>query len=283
MELFYDMQFVISSKRLSELLDDEQEKTNLLVIDTRPYSDYSKGHIPGAVNLDLMQFHWIDSSKQGIKQFNTQMKLLLSNIGISKHKAAVFYDDISGPSSARGVWLFLYFSHKRAALLDGGYNGWKNAGNEIETKTNPFIHSNFRCQPNPKVLADLRQVRAAINRTKSVTLVDTRSKSEYEGSVVRASRGGHIPSAVNIDWNKNIDHNGFFKDREGLRRTYSGINRNAEIITYCQGGYRAANTFIVLKLLGYQNVKLYLGSWGEWGNRLDLPAQSMPFLKDSKV
>jgi thiosulfate/3-mercaptopyruvate sulfurtransferase len=283
MEFFYDMQLVISSRRLSELLYDKQQKTNLLLIDTRPYSDYIKGHIPGAVNLDLMQFHWIDSSKQGIKQFNNQMRLLLSNIGISKDRIAVFYDDISGPSSARGVWLLLYFSHKRAALLDGGYNGWKNEGNGIETKTNPFAHSNFRCQPNPKILADLRRVRAAIKKTKSVTLVDTRSKSEYEGSVVRASRAGHIPSAVNIDWNNNIDRNGFFKDPESLRRIYSGINRNAEILTYCQGGYRAANTFIVLKLLGYQNVKLYLTSWGEWGNRLDLPAQSMPFLRDSKV
>ena len=275
MQPFYDMQLVICSRRLSELLYDKRQKTNLLVIDTRPYSDYIKGHIPGAVNSDLMQFHWIDSSKQGIKQFNKQMRLLLSNIGVAKDKVVVFYDDISGPSSARGVWLLLYFSHKRAALLDGGYQGWKNAGNGIETKTNPFIHSNFRCHPNPKILADLRRVRSAIKNTKSVTVVDTRSKSEYEGSVVRASRAGHIPSAINIDWNNNVDDNGFFKDPEMLRRVYSGINKNAEILTYCQGGYRVANTFIVLKLLGYQNVKLYLGSWGEWGNRLDLPGSAL--------
>jgi thiosulfate/3-mercaptopyruvate sulfurtransferase len=265
------MELVISSRRLHELLYDQLQKKHLLVIDTRSYPDYIKGHIPGAVNLDFMQFHWIDSSKEGIKQFNTQMRLLLSNIGVAKDKFVVFYDDISGSSSARGVWLLLYFSHERTALLDGGFQAWKNTGNETETKTNPFIHSNFRYVPNPKILADIRRIRSAIKKTNAVTLVDARSKSEYEGTVVRASRAGHIPSAVNIDWMNNLDDKGFFKDPERLRQIYSGIDRNSEIITYCQGGYRAANTFIALKLLGYANVKMYLGSWGEWGNRLDLP------------
>jgi thiosulfate/3-mercaptopyruvate sulfurtransferase len=267
------MQLVIASKQLSELLYDQGQK-RLLLIDTRPISDYIKGHIPGAVNMDLMQFHWIDSSKQGIKQFNSHMRLLLSNIGVTKDKIAVFYDDISGPSSARGFWLLLYFSHKRVALLDGGYQGWKNKGNRIETKTNPFTHSNFDCRADPKILADLRRVRSAIKNTKSVALIDTRSKFEYDGSVVRAASAGHIPSAINIDWNNNVDDNGFFKDPETLRRIYSGINKDAEILTYCQGGYRAANTFIALKVLGYQNVKMYLGSWGEWGNRMDLPIRT---------
>jgi thiosulfate/3-mercaptopyruvate sulfurtransferase len=265
------MELVISSRSLHELLHDQPQKKHLLVIDTRSYPDYIKEHIPGAVNLDFMQFHWIDSSKEGIKQFNAQMSLLLSNIGVAKDKFVVFYDDISGSSSARGVWLLLYFSHERTALLDGGFQAWKNTGNETETKTNPFIHSNFRYVPNPKVLADIRRIRSAIKKTNAVTLVDARSKSEYEGTVVRASRAGHIPSAVNIDWMNNLDDKGFFKDPERLRQIYSGIDRNSEIITYCQGGYRAANTFIALKLLGYANVKMYLGSWGEWGNRLDLP------------
>ena len=266
------MQNIISSKRLHELLYDNLQKKHLLLIDTRSYPDYVKGHIPGAVNIDFMQFHWIDSSKEGIKQFNTQMGLLLSNIGVAKDKFVVFYDDISGSSSARGVWLLLYFSHKRTALLDGGFQAWKNTGNETETKTNPFIHSNFHYLPNPKILADIRLVRSAIKMS-AATLVDARSKSEYEGSVVRASRAGHIPSAVNIDWMNNLDDKGFLKDPERLRQIYSGINKNAEIITYCQGGYRAANTFIVLKSLGYPSVKMYLGSWGEWGNKLDVPTQ----------
>ena len=94
-------------------------------MDTRPFSEYSMGHIRGAVNIDLFQFHWLDSSKVGIRQFVQQSRILLSNIGASAEKTIVFYDNISGMSAARGVWLLLYFSHKKVSLLDGGLVKWK--------------------------------------------------------------------------------------------------------------------------------------------------------------
>jgi thiosulfate/3-mercaptopyruvate sulfurtransferase len=67
--------------------------------------------------------------------------------------------------------------------------------------------------------------------------------------------------------------NSAFKSKEKLSKIYTKIPKNVKIITYCQGGYRAANTFLALKLLGYNNVKLYLGSWGEWANRLNFPVE----------
>jgi thiosulfate/3-mercaptopyruvate sulfurtransferase len=96
---------------------------------------------------------------------------------------------------------------------------------------------------------------------------------EYSGSTIRASRGGRIPTAINIDWNDNLDQSGMFKSYEKLEQMYKKLPKDAEVITYCQGGYRAANTFVILKMLGYKNVRMYLGSWGEWGNRLNLPIE----------
>ena len=258
------------------------EDRNLLIIDTRPFSSYIQSHIPSAVNIDLIQFHWIDTSKSGIVQFNRQSRLLLSNIGVSKDKFVVFYDDVSGMSAARGVWLLLYFSHKKVAMLDGGLNKWKAEGYDTETKTNAFVHSNFNGEPNPKVLADFAQINSAIKSKKKSFIIDARSKDEYDGSAIRAAHAGHIPTAINIDWKDNLDCGGrgggdsggeIFKSHGKLEQMYSNIPKNAEVIVYCQGGYRAANSFVALKMLGYKNVRMYLGSWGEWGNRLNLPVE----------
>jgi thiosulfate/3-mercaptopyruvate sulfurtransferase len=253
-----------------------REDRNLLIVDTRPFSSYAESHIPGAVNIDLIQFHWIDTSKSGIVQFNRQSKLLLSNIGVSKDKFVVFYDDVSGISAARGVWLLLYFSHNKVAMLDGGLKKWKTEGYKTETKTNPFVHSNFNGEPNPKVLADFVHINSVIKSKRSF-IIDARSKDEYDGSTIRAAHAGHIPTAINIDWNDNLDQDaGVFKSYDKLEQMYSNIPKDAEVIMYCQGGYRAAHSFVVLKMLGYKNVQMYLGSWGEWGNRLDLPVEKKP-------
>ncbi|HJS69108.1 MAG TPA: rhodanese-like domain-containing protein, partial [Nitrososphaera sp.] len=181
------MELAISAPELRRMLGSK----SLLIVDARPFSSYSESHIPGAVNIDLMQFHWIDTSKQGIAQFNKQARLLLSNIGVSKNRLVVFYDDVSGMSAARGVWLLLYFSHDKVAMLDGGFNRWKAEGLKTETRTHPFVHSNFSGRPDPKILADFTRIKSAIKKKKAI-IVDARSKEEYDGSAIRAARAGHI-------------------------------------------------------------------------------------------
>ena len=260
------LSLLISVKDLNNAI---QKKDDIIIIDTRSFLEYKNGHVPGAVNIDLFQLHWFDTSKRGIKDFNRQTRLLLSNIGIKKNSLLVFYDNISGMYAARGVWLLLYFSHEKVCMLNGGFEKWKKEGYSIEVKSNPLKSSRFKGKPNSKVLADANEVKRSLGK-KNVMIVDARSREEYDGTEVRGARRGHIPKAVNVDWAMNIG-NDTFKSEHKLTKIYSKIPKTAQIITYCQGGYRAANAFLVMKMLGYKRVKMYLGSWGEWANRLDLP------------
>lgn len=268
-----NIKLVVNTARLGSLLRNKNERNRIIVVDVRPFTDYTLGHIPGAINVDLMHFHWIDTSNLGISQFNKQMQTLLSNLGLTKDKRVIFYESNSGPSAARGVWLLSYFLHRNVSLLDGGFEKWKKERYPIETKSNPYKHSAVGGKTNSKLLATYNEIFTAIkNKGDQVLLIDSRSNSEFDGSTIRASKAGHIPGAINIDWSENIE-NGAFKVHEKLRKIYSNIPKHAKIITYCQGGYRAANSYIALKMLGYRNVKVYLGSWGEWGNKVGLPVK----------
>lgn len=253
---------IMSTENLFKNLYNEK----LLIIDTRSFKEYASNHIPGAVNLDLFSFHWVDSSKQGIKNFNLQMEKIFSFAGVDETKRVVFYDDISGMLAARGVWLLQYFSHPDVFLLDGGLQKWKNEGKPVEQKLNAFKPTEFQIKPN-ELLVGYEYLSDNINK---ITIIDCRSVGEYNGTILRAARGGHIPNAINVDWTRNITKNGVFKNDLEISKLYP-FSKNSEIITYCQGAYRAANSYLALKKSGFKNVKVYLGSWGEWGNKLDLP------------
>ncbi len=255
---------IISTTTLNSILKDSQT----LIIDTRSFKEYSEGHIPGAVNLDLFAFHWIDTSKEGIENFNKQTQMILSFAGVTEEKKVIFYDEISGMLAARGVWMLMYFSHPNVVMLDGGMKKWTSEKLEIETKQNSFQPTNYSGKIDSSLITGFESIRDNLDKLK---IIDARSVGEYDGTTVRAAQAGHIPNSINIDWALNVNEDGTIKNESDLSELYD-VPKDSEIVTYCQGAYRAANSFIVLKKLGFENVKVYLGSWGEWGNRLDLPA-----------
>ena len=256
---------LIQTKELEKILEDP----NLIIIDARSFKEYSEVHVPGAVNLDLFAFHWFDTTKEGVESFNRQMLQLFSFAGITNEKKIIFYDEVSGMLAARGVWLLMYFSHPQLFMLDGGIKKWKKENLPLETKPNGFKPEKFSGKINSKLVASFEYIKKNL---KQIQIIDARSHDEYDGTVIRAARKGHIPTAINVDWNLNVAEDGTLKKDNDLLALYK-ISKDSEVVTYCQGAYRAANAFLALKKIGFKKVRVYLGSWTEWANRLELPVE----------
>jgi thiosulfate/3-mercaptopyruvate sulfurtransferase len=246
-----------------------------LLIDVRPPEDFANGHIPGAVHLDLWGLSLIDTDPAPLKAFMWMIDHLFNLRGVSDTTPVVVYDEQSGIRAARAFWFLEYFGHPRVQALDGGFGAWTRAGLPVSRDAAPPGKSTWTGTPQARAMATWKDVHARLGQP-GVVILDTRSDGEYEGTTVRAKRGGRIPGAVHLEWTRNLGPDGAFKPADELRAMYerAGVTPEKEVVTYCQGGYRAAHSYLALRLLGYPRVRNYVGSWGEWGNREDVPVDT---------
>ena len=247
---------------------------NALLIDCRPAEDFARGHLPGAVHLDLWGVSLIDTDEAPLRAFMWMIGHLFSLRGVTPERPVVVYDKDSGIRAARVYWFLEYLGHPSVQLLDGGYQLWVAAGKPVTTECVTPTPSTWHGDPDPSKLATWRQVFAQLGKPETA-IVDTRTDGEYYGEAVRAKRGGAIPGAVHLEWTNNLQADGRFKPVDQLRAMYEahGVTPDKEVMTYCQGGYRAAHAYLALRILGYPNVRNYTGSWKEWGDRMNLPLE----------
>jgi len=248
--------------------------SSLCLIDTRPAEKFAQGHIPGAVHFDLFGLSLVDTSPAPLKAFLHMIHHVLEMRGVTEEKDVVFYEDNSGMRAARGLWFLEYFGHPRVRVLDGGIQAWKEAGYPVTADAVSPKGARFNIAERRELLATADDVLGSLGK-RNICIVDTRSDDEYMGRNIRAARGGAVPGAVHLEWTNNLDPSGKYKPTAELRKMYHdlGVTPDKEVIPYCQGGYRSAHTYVALRLIGFPKVRNYLGSWGEWGNRADLPIE----------
>lgn len=246
------------------------------VIDARPASRFVAGHVPGALHLDAFGVSLIDTRPAPLRAWEWIMQHLLELRGVVRDEPVVVYEDDSGMRAARLVWMLTLFGHPDVRLLDGGFGRWSAERRAIEREAvaEPSAASTLVVARRPEVMATVEDVVRALDDP-AVAIVDARSRAEFTGDLVRAARGGAIPGAVHLEYTANLTADGRYRAPSELRSLYEalGVGPEREVITYCQGGYRAAQSWIALTLAGYPRVRSYVGSWNEWGNRTDLPIE----------
>jgi thiosulfate/3-mercaptopyruvate sulfurtransferase len=245
---------------------------------------YFSGHIGNAVHVD-----WATDLNDQVKRDyinKEQFEKLMSRIGVTPNTTLVFYGDKSNWWACYSFWVFQFFGHKNAKLMNGGRLKWEKENRGFTKEIPEFKPTVYKAMER-----DERRIRAFRDDVlkhifNKRTLIDVRSLEEYTGQRLHmpdypnegALRGGHIPGAKSVPWSTAVNtEDGTFKSPEELYDIYGkklGLKTQDDIITYCRIGERSSHTWFVLTyLLGYKNVRNYDGSWTEWGNLVNVPIE----------
>ncbi len=253
-----------------------ENRSKVVILDARQTPLFILGHIKGAHHLPRSGF--LDK-RDGVKSLvptTTAFETLMQEFGITPETTVVTYAEDDNPYAARLAWTLRYHGHNKVLVLDGGYEKWSKEGHPTTLlPTAAAIPSNYRVSSPGNARAEADYVLTQLGNP-SVVIWDTRTPEEYDGTKVRADRGGHIPGAIHLNWTNlqhEVDGVKVLKSESEIREllTKHGITSGQEIIAHCQTGIRSSYATLVLQGLGYTEVKNYDGSWIEWANNATLP------------
>ncbi|MGH1050232.1 sulfurtransferase [Bacillus cytotoxicus] len=229
---------------------------------------YEQEHIPYALYFDLNRDLSSPVTKHGGRHPLPNMKEFaekLSQAGIDENTTVVAYDSQSGAMASRLWWLLTYAGHKKVYVLNGGFHVWKERNLPTESECTEVKRKEFIPNVQENMLITMEEVRESIRTNVDMTLIDSREPKRYAGIEEQVdSQAGHIPTAQNYFWKEGITEEGKFKEQKEQEERFHHLDKEKEIIVYCGTGVTACPNILALQTAGFQNVKLYAGSWSDW-------------------
>lgn len=238
---------------------------------------YKESHILRAYYFDLEKQLSAPVSKHGgrhplpdIEKFRREIE----KAGIDNTKTVVAYDGGEGAFASRFWWLLTYIGHDKVYVLNGGFKSWVEVGYPTTKEVPKPEPANFKVSIRKEMLATYEEVKEIVgNKKKLPILIDSREKARYLGKEEPIDKiPGHIPGAIHKFWAEGLE-NGFFKGSEEQKKRFAELDQKEPIIVYCGSGVTATPNYIALKMAGYQNVKLYAGSYSDWVSYSDNPVE----------
>jgi thiosulfate/3-mercaptopyruvate sulfurtransferase len=272
---------LVSTAWLAQHLNDQ--KIVILHV-SRDRTAYDAGHIPGARFLALSDFV---VTREGILNElppAATLKTVFERVGVSDDSRVILYGDTSVLPATRAYFTLDYLGHGAAALLDGGLPKWTAESHTLSKETPEVKQGRLTPRPRPEVVVNINGMKdlsfAATNApAASPVLVDARTAGEFSGTTAASSeipRPGHIPGAANVYW---MDGQASKTEmtllpEASLRKMYesAGVTPDRPVVTYCNTGMQASQSYFTLKYLGY-DAHMYDGSFSEWSNVKDTPVQ----------
>ena len=246
---------------------------DLRVIDFRWYllrrnghEEYQRGHIPGAVFVDLEAVTGEEGGGRHPLPTAPQFEAEMQRAGINSNTRVVVYDDATRSPTASRLWFLLgLFGHRAQAVLDGGVEAW---GSPLETESPSIRRGNFKAaEPDMSQVLDCE----AVSALRGVPLIDARAGERYRGEAEPIDpKAGHIPGARNLPYADILGPDGRLKSRDELRRQFDALGLSGGAVFYCGSGVTATLEMLAMEVAGLTNARLYAGSWSDWSNR-DLP------------
>ena len=237
-------------------------------------ANFDAKHVPGSSYIGIGSLMGVLGNGSAPPD-KAKFEALMSEHGISNDSYVVVYGSGgANPFIPSAYWILQYFGHDKVSYLNGGLSKWNKEGRKTAGEPTKITAATYKAgAANESIMAGPDDVLAGLKNSK-VVIVDTRQADVYSGEKNEMpdqnKRAGHIPGAINLNYYPtNLNEDGTFKSADDLKAAYEakGVTKDKEVITYCQGGVRGAHTYLVLKhILGYPNVKVYVGSWGEWSN-----------------
>jgi thiosulfate/3-mercaptopyruvate sulfurtransferase len=247
-------------------------ETDTLLVQVTSSALFEQAHIPGAVLIEPAELVCGIPPANGKLPSTAQIAATLSRVGYQPDQRIIAFDDEGGGWAGRLFWTLDVIGHYDWAYLDGGLHAWHAAGLPLaQGASAPVPAEPCEITVDTDPIAEIPDVIAAINDADSV-IWDVRSAEEYAGLRSGSARRGHIPGAVNLDWELLKDANRQLRLIDSLDDVAAslGLLQAKQIITHCQTHHRSGLSYLVGRLLGL-NIKAFHGAWAEWGNDPNTP------------
>ena len=262
----------------TQWLEGELGASDLRVIDATwclpadgrdPRAEYEAGHIPGAVFLDLDDVSDSSNPVPHMVPPEPRFASRMASLGLRDGQRFVVYDNSPLHSAARAWWMLKSFGAHYVAILDGGLRKWKAEGRPLESGRPQVRHGHFSPSFDGAAVVDKPAVAALLGGS-GHEIVDARGPGRFTGEEAEPRAGmasGHIPGSKNLPQGELFRADNSWKQGDELRSAFesAGVDLGKPMVATCGSGITACVLLFGAHLLGKEDVRLYDGSWSEWG------------------